>query len=157
YNGLSRARLRVAEASDRVPSIPLRPPTMLIEAVAALPAILETGSATAGQTLAQRIADGICGQLRVAPLRVEGAVRRPPLRGGELQGLYTPANGPGRDRVTVWMLTAKLGKVVKYRTFLRTLLHELCHHLDYTLLHLRDSMHTTGFYQRESSLFAALG
>ncbi len=48
-------------------------------------------------------------------------------------------------------------QVVAFRTFLRTLLHELCHHLDYTYLHLRDSLHTQGFYQRESSLFAALG
>jgi hypothetical protein len=54
------------------------------------------------------------------------------------------------------MLTAKRGQVVAFRTFLRTLLHELCHHLDYTLLHLRDSLHTQGFYQRESSLFHAL-
>jgi len=61
-----------------------------------------------------------------------------------------------RPRVTVWMLTAKRGQVVAYRTFLRTLLHELCHHLDYDLLRLRDSLHTQGFYQRESSLFHAL-
>jgi hypothetical protein len=46
---------------------------------------------------------------------------------------------------------------VAFKTFLRTLLHELCHHLDYALLNLRDSLHTQGFYQRESSLFAALG
>ncbi len=32
------------------------------------------------------------------------------------------------------------------------LLHELCHHLDYTLLQRSDSFHTDGFYQRESSL-----
>src|SRR5439155_694108 len=67
-----------------------------------------------------------------------------------------PADGRGRDLITVWMLTAKRGQVVAFRTFLRTLLHELCHHLDYTLLHLRDSLHTQGFYQRESSLFHAL-
>jgi hypothetical protein len=54
------------------------------------------------------------------------------------------------------MLTAKRGQVVAYRTFVRTLLHELCHHFDYTVLRLRDSLHTQGFYQRESSLFHAL-
>jgi hypothetical protein len=108
------------------------------------------------QALSQRLADGICTSLGVASVRVRVALRRPPLRGGELQGLYTPANGRGHDLVTVWMLTAKRGQVVAYRTFLRTFLHELCHHLDYTLLHLRDSLHTQGFYQRESSLFHAL-
>jgi hypothetical protein len=54
------------------------------------------------------------------------------------------------------MITAKRQKVVAPRTFLRTLLHELCHHLDYTHLNLRDSLHTQGFYRRESSLLAAL-
>jgi len=88
---------------------------------------------------------------------VRVAARRPPLRGGELQGLYAPAPERGRDVITVWMLTAKRGQVVKFRTFLRTLLHEICHHLDYTLLRLPDSLHTQGFYQRESSLFHALG
>jgi hypothetical protein len=46
---------------------------------------------------------------------------------------------------------------VAFKTFLRTLLHEICHHLDYALLHLRDSLHTDGFYKRESSLFYQIG
>jgi uncharacterized damage-inducible protein DinB len=46
--------------------------------------------------------------------------------------------------------------VVAFRTFLRTLLHELCHHLDYQHLRLADSFHTEGFYKRESSLFHQL-
>jgi hypothetical protein len=54
------------------------------------------------------------------------------------------------------MLTAKRGQIVAFKTFLRTLLHEICHHLDYALLRLRDSLHTQGFYQRESSLFREL-
>jgi len=119
--------------------------------------VLATGRDRDVQALAQRISDGICASLAVSPVRVRVAARRPPLRGGELQGLYTPANGRDRDLITVWMLTAKRGQVVAFRTFLRTLLHELCHHLDYTLLHLRESLHTQGFYQRESSLFHALG
>jgi hypothetical protein len=45
---------------------------------------------------------------------------------------------------------------VAFRTFLRTLLHELCHHLDYRLYRLPDSFHTEGFYKRESSLFHQL-
>jgi hypothetical protein len=42
---------------------------------------------------------------------------------------------------------------VAFRTFLRTLLHEIVHHLDYELLKLADSFHTEGFFRRESSLF----
>jgi hypothetical protein len=54
------------------------------------------------------------------------------------------------------MRTAKRGQVVAFRTFLRTLLHEVCHHLDYHYLHLRESYHTEGFFQRESSLFRVI-
>jgi len=104
--------------------------------------------------LAQRIADGICTAFRVSRVRVKVAERRPHDQRGELHGLYTP--GP-TDTITLWMFTAKRAQVVAARTFLRTLLHELCHHLDYTHLQLRDSLHTQGFYQRESSLFAVLG
>ena len=58
--------------------------------------------------------------------------------------------------ITVWMRTAKNKKIVAYRSFLRTVLHELCHHLDYELLGLKDSLHTEGFFKRESSLFKQL-
>jgi hypothetical protein len=157
YRRLPAGLQRVAAASDRVPTVPLRPGPALRGAVGALPGALATGRERDVQLLAQRIADGICAALDVSTVRVRVALRRPPLRGGELQGLYVPGNGRGQDRITVWMLTAKRGQVVAFRTFLRTLLHELCHHLDYTLLHLRDSLHTQGFYQRESSLFHSLG
>ena len=38
----------------------------------------------------------------------------------------------------------------------RTLLHEVCHHLDYELYKLEETFHTEGFYKRESSLVVAL-
>jgi hypothetical protein len=46
--------------------------------------------------------------------------------------------------------------VVRFRTFLRTLLHEPCDHLDYERLALPDSFHTEGFYKRESRLLRQL-
>ena len=156
YRRLPPSLRRVAEASDRVATLPLQAGPRLRELVAALPPALEAGHPREVQALAQAIANGICIALRVKPVRVRVALRRPPLRGGELQGLYEPSAERGHDVITVWMLTAKKGQVVKFRTFLRTLLHELCHHLDYKLLRLPDSLHTQGFYQRESSLFHAL-
>lgn len=157
YQRLPPRLQRVAAASDRVPTIALDAGPHLRAAVNALPEALATGRAATVQTAAQRIADGLCHALGVAPVRVRVELHRPPLSGGELQGLYTPGEAGRRDLVTVWMLTRQRGQVVAFRTFLRTLLHELCHHFDYTLLQLRDSLHTQGFYQRESSLFHALG
>jgi hypothetical protein len=54
------------------------------------------------------------------------------------------------------MRTARHARVVAFRTFLRTLLHELGHHLDLTLLGLPQSFHTDGFFKRESSMFHQL-
>jgi hypothetical protein len=55
--------------------------------------------------------------------------------------------------ITVWMRTAAKKRVVAFKTFLRTVLHEMCHHLDYELYGLEESFHTEGFFKRESSLF----
>ena len=54
------------------------------------------------------------------------------------------------------MRTAAKQQVVAFRTFLRTLLHELCHHLDYERYALEDSYHTEGFFARESALMRQL-
>jgi hypothetical protein len=47
-------------------------------------------------------------------------------------------------------------QVVKFRTFLRTLVHEVCHHLDYELYKLAETFHTVGFYARESAMVREL-
>jgi hypothetical protein len=156
YQRLPPALRRVAEASDRVSSLPFRPGPIVVQAVDELVLVLPTGNVTEVQVRAQRIADGVCTGFRVPLVWVRVAERRPHDARGELHGLYVPATPPARDTITLWMRTAKRIQVVAPRTFLRTLLHEVCHHLDYTHLKLRDSLHTRGFYQRESSLFGAI-
>jgi uncharacterized damage-inducible protein DinB len=95
--------------------------------------------------------------LGLPPVRVMVLAARPHAKWGELHGLYETANRPGLPpTITLWMRTARQKRVVAFRTFLRTLLHEMGHHLDYTLLRLGDSLHTQGFYQRESHLFHQL-
>jgi hypothetical protein len=49
------------------------------------------------------------------------------------------------------MRTAQRKKVVAFRTFLRTVLHEYCHHLDYALLKFEDSFHTEVFTNENPS------
>ena len=65
--------------------------------------------------------------------------------------LYGPPLG-GTARISLWMRTAAKDQVVRFRTFLRTLVHELCHHLDYEHFGLAETFHTQGFYNRESAL-----
>jgi hypothetical protein len=94
--------------------------------------------------------------LAAPPVRVSVLAARPSASWGELHGLYVPAQGRASAMITIWMRTAQRRQVVAFRSFLRTLLHEICHHLDYELFNLSDSFHTEGFYKRESSLFHQL-
>ena len=43
-----------------------------------------------------------------------------------------------------------------FRSFLRTVVHEFLHHLDYEHFKFPETFHTEGFYKRESSLANAL-
>lgn len=154
---LSRAQKRIYDRSNGTSSIRLAPSALLRRAVGALPAALQGAERTRVERVSQVIADEITSILRVPGVRLVVGGTRPSNSRGELHGLYTPAEDGRRSTVHLWMCTAKRGAVVAPRTYLRTLLHEVCHHLDYALLRLPDSLHTEGFYQRESSLFHQIG
>ena len=154
---LNRTQQRIYDRSDAIASIRLQVTPRLRQAVAAVPALLATGAAERVERAAQAIADEICMSLGISRVRVRVSGTRPSNTRGELHGLYTSGEGPALPTIKIWMLTAKRGQVVALKTFLRTLLHEICHHLDYAHLHLDDSFHTDGFYKRESSLFYQIG
>ena len=112
YKRLPPALQRVAEASDRIPSLAFRPGPTVAQAVDELVVVLPTGNVVEVQVRSQRIADGICTAFRVPLVRVVINERRPHNQRGELHGLYTPAEPPARDTITLWMLTAKRVQVV---------------------------------------------
>ncbi len=148
---------RIFDRSTAVTTIEFDPTTQLRAAVKALPAALETEEQARVAALSQTIVNHICRQLRVRTVQVRVHGTRPSNQQGELHGLYTQYSGGSKnDSIQVWMRTAKRKQTVAFRTFLRTLLHEVCHHLDYTYFHFRESYHTEGFFQRESSLFHRL-
>lgn len=105
---------------------------------------------------AQAFVNALTRVLNVEAVQVKVLEKRPSNARGELHGLYERGGNKPKPVITVWMRTAKRIQVVAFKTFLRTLLHEVMHHLDYTLLKLRDSFHTEGFYKRESSLLKQL-
>ncbi len=153
----TRAQQRIYDRSNTTPAVTLQATPTLRQAVAALPAVLQAGDPYSVEQLSQRISDEIAAALRVRRVRIQVSGTRPSNTRGELHGLYTPAHNAAAATIKLWMMTAKRQQVVAFKTFLRTLLHEICHHLDYTLLGLADSFHTDGFYQRESSLFYRIG
>src|SRR5580704_3486786 len=67
----------------------------------------------------------------------------------ELFGDYSPQT----LQIRVWMRTAVRKQVTSFGTFLSTLCHEFCHHLDYQKFEFRDSWHTRGFYERAGALY----
>jgi len=67
----------------------------------------------------------------------------------ELFGDYSPE----AILIRVWMRTAVRKQVTSFGTFLSTLCHEFCHHLDYQHFRFRDSWHTRGFYERTGVLY----
>lgn len=151
---LTPAQQRIYDRSGAISSVPITPTPQLFLATQALEAALAAEDETRVHVLAQTVVNHICTRLNVRSIRVQIQGVRPSNRRGELHGLYTQyAGGSENDSIQVWMRTAKRGQVVAFRTFLRTLLHEVCHHLDYVHFNLRESYHTEGFFQRESSLF----
>lgn len=154
YERLSRAQQRIYRDSDAVTRLRLPGAVELHPHVAALDAALLSEDRLAVQVASQTLFTGLTRAFLIGPCRVEVLAARPHGRWGELQGLYTEDRR--LPRVQLWMRTARQRRIVAFRTFLRTLLHELGHHLDYRYLKLADSFHTQGFYQRESSLFHQL-
>jgi hypothetical protein len=155
YRSLSRKDKAIYDASDRVSSIALPRAEALQPIVEILRQALERDDRALVEAAASRLVLGIGALLEVEPVDVRVLAVRPELRSAELHGLYT-RDDARRPRIQVWMRTLRYKRVVAFRTFLRTLLHEVCHHLDYALFGLEDSFHTQGFFSRESSLFKQL-
>lgn len=156
YRRLNKRQQRIYDRSDEIATLRLPRPRRLRSLVHHLHSALASAQQTEVARTTRALSDELCRQLDVAPLRVIVRSRRPSDDYGELHGLYTPARGRAWACMEVWMRTAQRRQVVAFRTYLRTVLHELMHHLDIELLGLADSFHTEGFYKRESSLFHQL-
>ncbi len=153
---LSKANKAIYRQSDAIDRIALNNATSLRPLVKRLEKTLALENRAAVEAAVRPLCDALIADVGAAKLTVKVLAARPSDDWGELHGLYEPAEGRRRAQVTVWMRTAQHKKVVAFRTFLRTILHELCHHFDYEVLGLDDSFHTEGFFKRESSLFRQL-
>ena len=156
YARLSAARRRIYDRSDTIERIDLPDAAALRPLVAPLEAALQAENRAEAERLCATIAAGIVSQLKAPTLRVAVLAVRPSSDWGELHGLYLPEDEGETAIIKLWMRTAKNQRVVAFKSFLRTLLHELCHHLDYEHYKLEETFHTEGFYKRESSLFHQL-
>jgi hypothetical protein len=156
YDRLSAKQKAIYRKSDAIGSVAVPDPAALATLVAELDRSLSSGKRLATAKAASALVLALCGQLAVPTVRITVRNVRPEISGGELHGLYTFAEKGSTPTIEVWMKTAAHERVVRFRTFLRTLLHEVVHHLDVTMLGFEDSFHTEGFFRRESSLVRQL-
>jgi hypothetical protein len=156
YQRLSAKQKATYRKSDEVGSVAVPDAAELGPLAAALETSLAGGRRLATAKAASALVLALCRQLGVPAARVTVRNVRPEISGGELHGLYTYSKKGADPTIEVWMKTAAHERVVRFRTFLRTLLHEVLHHLDVTLLGLEESFHTEGFFKRESSLVRQL-
>lgn len=156
YKNLTASQRRIYQKSDEITSLKLPKARELHPLIEELTKALTRERRESVEVLCQKIASSLMTHLNAPMVRVRVLAVRPHRSYEELHGLYVPSEGQTPATITLWMRTAQKRKVVAFRTFLRTLLHEICHHLDYELLGLPYSFHTEGFYKRESSLFHQL-
>ncbi len=156
YNRLNARQQVIYRKSDAIESVVIPDPAPLHPIIEEITAALRAEDRANAQSASQILLNALADALGVPVVKVSVLARRPELRDGELHGLYEPADRGEPAQIKVWMRTVHRKQVVAFRTFLRTLLHELCHHLDYERYKLHDSFHTEGFYKRESSLLKQL-
>ncbi len=156
YSKLSAADKVIYRKSDAIREVKVPNLVSVQPLVDALNLALESGVRVRVGRAATALCDALVRQLSVPKVQVRVREVRPDIRGGELHGLYTFATKKSAPTIEVWMRTNSKERVVKFRTFLRTLMHEVGHHLDVTLFALGDSFHNEGFFRRESSLVRQL-
>ena len=149
YQRLNSRQKRIYRKSDSIGEVELPDAQGLRAEVERLHAALEAEDRRAVERSSAVLARGICSRLGVPTIAVRVLAARPSGSWGELHGLYEPEPEP--PLVTLWMRTAAKRRVVAFKSFLRTLVHELLHHLDYELFRFEETFHTEGFFRRESS------
>jgi len=156
FDRLSPARKRIYLRSDSIERVDLPQSPLAEGLVKDMEAALGSENRGEAERFAQALLNDLCTRLKVPRVRVRVLSVRPSGNWGELHGLYEPFEDGTPPLITVWMRTVAKKQVVAFKTFLRTVLHELCHHLDYELYKLPETFHTEGFYKRESSLYYQL-
>lgn len=150
----AKALLTKFTESDRLAGLPLPGDERLRLAAAAIEEAMKEGARSTVQRACAEFLS-IAAEFYGLPKPDVRALASRPLRvregswATELFGDYTPATGV----IRIWTRTAVRKQVTSYGTFLSTLTHEFCHHLDCQRLGFRQSPHTRGFYERAAVLY----
>jgi len=140
--------------SEAMGSIALPPPEPVRSLAKQLEQVMKAEDKKQIQLLCNQIAKLVCQSFGVETPKVRVLGLRPleekKYHVDELFGDYTIET----QVIRLWMRTAVLGKMTSYGTFLSTLCHELCHHLDVVCFDCENTFHTRGFYERSGLLYS---
>ena len=138
--------------SDHIDNLQLPQDERLLPEIAAkIEAAMHTGKTTAVRAACAEFLAAASGFYKVPPCGVRVLAARP-LQGREWTYELFGDCHPETLVIRLWMRTAIKKEVTSYGTFLSTLCHEFCHHLDLHLFKFGDSWHTRGFYERTAAL-----
>jgi hypothetical protein len=150
-NGQSLAQFR---ESERLTSIELPAHPGLSQLAQVIDSVMKEGTRDQVRRACSDFLSAAAGFYGVRAPEVRALAARP-LRvreGGwqtELFGDYSLGDG----RIRIWTRTAVRKQVTSFGTFLSTLCHEFCHHLDCQEFGFSQSPHTRGFYERAAVLY----
>jgi len=140
--------------SEQLTSIELPPSPKLVDLAWVIESVMKEGSPVEVRTACAEFLNSAAAFYNVKAPEVRALSARP-LRvreGGwqiELFGDYAI-----RDAlIRIWTRTAVRKQVTSFGTFLSTLCHEFCHHLDCQKFGFVRSPHTRGFYERTGLLY----
>jgi hypothetical protein len=151
YGSLSRAEQAWYRKSDALKEVPIRDARALRPLLPPIEAALRADARKDVERATRALVDALMVRLDAPPVTVKVLAVRPADGDSELHGLYVAEDGK-KPVLRVWMRTAAQRRPVAFRTFVRTVLHEVVHHLDFLRERWPHSFHTEGFFQRESHL-----
>jgi hypothetical protein len=148
-----KGKLAPFNESDRITTLALPPHAELLGPTQSIETGMNTGKAQEVRVACEQFLQSLSQFYQVSPCSVRVLASRP-LRirenwSSELFGDYDPST----LAIRVWMRTAVKKEITSFGTFLSTLCHEYCHHLDFQHFKFPDSWHTRGFYQRAAALY----
>jgi hypothetical protein len=147
------ARKKEYERSDAVKTLPLPLDERLRSLAAEIEAAMQRGTSPPVRSACLAFFSEAARFYAVSPPKIRVLASRP-LRvyetgHTELYGDYDLLS----TEIRVWMRTAVRHQVTSFGTFLSTLCHEFCHHLDRRLFGFSGTPHTRGFYERTAVLY----
>ena len=147
-----KGKLAAFNKSDRIATLALPPHAELLTSTTFIELEMKIGKAQDVRVACEQFVKSLSRfyQVPTCAVRVLASL---PLRirdnwSSELFGDYDPS----AMAIRVWMRTAVKKDITSFGTFLSTLCHEYCDHLDFQHFKFPDSWHTRGFYERAAVL-----